>query len=172
MPQFDTSTYVSELIWTLVSFAVFYALLKRFVLPHLMRVFEKRTRLIESEIDAAKLRHEEAEQLHQEYQARLEGIDREAKEMMAEAEQRIREHRNDLMAEWQAEIEQRKKQLHEDAEVARQQALRDIRSQTASIVMEATEKTIHQHLNPEEAEKMVDEALGEIETALKSSPRN
>lgn len=172
MPQFDTSTFVSEIIWTLISFGVFYALLKRFILPRLARVFEKRTHLIESEVDAAKQRHEEAERLHQEYQARLDGIDLEAKQMMAEAEQRMHEHRNALMAEWQAEMEMRKKQLHEDAELARQQALRDIRRQTASIVIEATEKTIHQHLNPEEAEKMVDEALGEIETSLKNGNKN
>ena len=172
MPQFDTTAYVPEIIWTLVSFRLLFVLLKFLVLPKLTHMLDERARLIASEIDTAKVERKAAEKLHREYEEKLQGVDREAKELFADADRRIREHREQLMAEWREEVERRKRQFHEDTEVAKRQALQEIRRQTASMVMDVTEKTIRQRLSEESAEKMVDEALNEIETSLKGTPRN
>lgn len=172
MPQFDASFFVPEIIWTLLSFAVLFFLLKKLVLPRLSRMLEERSRLIESEIEAAKQQRQDAENLHQEYEQKLRDIDREASVLFSEADHRIREHREQLMREWREEMERRKRQFHEDAEVAKRQALREIRSQTASMVIEATEKSIHRHLDSDAAEQMVNEAIEAIGQSLKKEPPN
>ncbi|HXH72318.1 MAG TPA: F0F1 ATP synthase subunit B [Mariprofundaceae bacterium] len=172
MPQFDTSFFVPEVIWTLLSFIVLFLLLKKLVLPRLTRMLEARSQLIENEINAARQQHEEAEKLHREYEQKLQDVEREANQLFLEADRRILEHREQLMREWQKEMEQRKRQFHEDAEAAKQQALREIRNQTAAMVIEATEKSIHRQLDSEAAEQMVDEAIETIGQSLKKQPPN
>jgi len=172
VPQFDLSFFVPEVIWTLVSFGLLFLLLKRFVLPRVTHMLEERTRHIESELMAAASQRQQAEALHQEYEQKLQAIDDEAKRMFDDADRRIREHRDLLMSEWREEVRRRQQQLHDDAEVARSQAMRDIRRQTAEMVVEATEKAIHQHLDTDEAEHMVDEAVAAIEQSLHKDRRN
>jgi len=172
VPQFDLTFFVPEVIWTLVSFGLLFVLLKRYVLPRITHMLEERTQQIESELAEAAVQRQQAQALHQEYEQKLQAVDSEAKQMFDDADRRIREHRNQLMAEWREEVHRRQRQLHDDAEVARSQAMRDIRRQTAEMVIEATEKTIHQHLDAEEAEHMVDEAVAAIEQSLRKNRRN
>jgi len=172
VPQFDLSFVVPEVIWTLVSFGLLFLLLKRFVLPRITHMLDERTRQIESELAEAEAQRQQAQALYRQYEKKLQEIDGEAQQMFDAADRRIREHRNRLMEEWREEVYRRQRQLHDDAEVARTQAMRDIRRQTAEIVIEATEKTIHQHLDAEEAEHMVDEAVSAIEQSLHKDRRN
>ena len=56
MPQFDPTHFPSEIIWTLISFALLFVLLKWLVLPRLVRLIEARTRMIREEMEQAAAR--------------------------------------------------------------------------------------------------------------------
>ena len=163
MPQFDTTFFESQIFWTIVSFIILFVTLDRFVLPRIAAILKKRSRLIEEEIAEAHRKREESEQLKNEYTAKLSEIDQEAKKMFNESEKRIVERRNQLMGEWKTEMERKKKQFLEDAEVTRQQAIRDIRNQSADLVIAATEQVIHERLGKAEAQQALDESIDELE---------
>ena len=168
MPQFDTTFFESQIFWTIVSFIILFVALDRFVLPRIANILKKRTQLIEDEIAEAHRKNEESEQLKSEYTTKLSEIDQEAKKMFDESEKRIVERRNELMGEWKTEMEKRKRTFLEEAEVTRQQAIRDIRSQSADLVIAATEQVLHERLSEKEAKKALDESIEQLEQKTKN----
>jgi len=162
MPQFDTTFFESQIFWTIVSFIILFVTLDRFVLPRIAAMLKRRTQFIEDEIAEAQRKNEESEELRSEYTTKLSEIDKEAKKMFDESEKRIVERRNQLMGEWKTEMEKRKRTFLEEAEVTRQQAIRDIRSQSADLVIAATEQVLHERLSEKEAKKALDESIEEL----------
>ncbi len=163
MPQFDSTFFSSQIFWTIVSFIILFVALDRYVLPRIANILKKRTRLIEEEIAEANRKREEVEELRSEYARKLSKIDQEAKKMFNESEKRIVERRNQLMGEWKTEMEKRKRTFLEEAEVTRQQAIRDIRKQSADLVIAATEQVIHERVGKAEAKRALDESIDELE---------
>jgi F-type H+-transporting ATPase subunit b len=163
MPQFDTTFFESQIFWTIISFVMLFVALDRFILPRIASILKKRTELIEEEIAEAHRKREEMEQLKSEYTTKLSEIDQEAKRMFDESEKRIIEKRNQLMREWKAEMEKNKRDFLEDADVTRRQAIRDIRNQSADLVIAAAEQVIHERIGKAEAQKALDESIHELE---------
>ena len=53
MPQFDTSTFVSQIFWLVVSFAVVFVFVWRIVLPRIAATLENRQRKIGDDLARA-----------------------------------------------------------------------------------------------------------------------
>ena len=163
MPQFDPAFFSSQIFWTIVSFIILFVALDRYVLPRIAAIIKKRTQLIENELTETQRKREEVEELRSEYAAKLSKLDQEAKKMFDESEKRIVERRNQLMGEWKHEMDRKKKQFLEDAEVTRQQAIRDIRKQSADLVVAAAEQLIHHKMDETDAQHALDESIDELE---------
>ena len=163
MPQFDTAFFSSQIFWTIVSFTILFLVLSRWVLPRISAILQKRTDLIKQEIEEARQQREEVEDIKLDYVEKLSSIDDEAKKLFDESEKRIIERRSQLMGEWKDEMERKKLDFREEAEVARENAIRDIRSQSADLIVEAAEKVIHQRLDDRQAQKILEETIDELE---------
>jgi len=163
MPQFDSAFFSSQIFWTIVSFIILFVALDRYVLPRIANILKRRTQLIEEEIAETHRKRDQVEELRTEYAQKLLKIEQEAKKMFDESEKRIVEKRNQLMGEWKDEMERKKRQFLEDAEVTRQQAIRDIRKQSADLVVSATEQLIHHKMDKADAQEALDESIDELE---------
>jgi len=163
MPQFDTTFFSSQIFWTIISFVVLYLVLGKWILPRIAAILNQRTQAIKSEIDEARQQREEVEEIKLDYADKLSHIDDEAKKLFDESEKRIIERRGQLMDEWKDEMERKKRDFHEEAEVARQQAIRDIRAQSADLIVDAAEKVIHQRIDNREAQRALEESIAEID---------
>jgi len=164
MPQFDVEHFPAEIIWTLVSFALLFALLRWLVLPRIIASLEARTRMIREEIEQARAQREQAEAVRLQYEQRLQDIAIEARRMFDEAEARIRQERHRVMDEWKAEMKRREMVFRDETEIAKQQALREIRSKTAELVTEATEKLLAQHIAEQDVDAVVNEIVRHLES--------
>jgi len=162
MPQFDSTHFASEILWTLISFALLFTLLKWLVLPRVAAILDTRTRAIETEIEQAKKQREEAEKLKLDYQKQLDGASEDARRMFDESEARVRQQHKQLMDEWKADMKRREAAFREESEMARQRAVREIRAEAADMVVNATEKMIHEHVGAHEAEKLLNEAVAKL----------
>ncbi len=163
MPQFDTSLFASQIFWSIVSFAVLFVVLSRWILPRIAAVLRQRARQIEDEIAQARQARQQAEALKLEYADRLAEVDRDAREMFDAAEKRILERRNQLMAEWREEMERKKRIFLDDTEVVRQRVIREIRADSAELIAAATEKLIRQKVDVAEAQQLIEETIKELE---------
>jgi len=163
MPQFDTTFFSSQIFWTIISFVVLYVVLGRWILPRIAANLQQRTNLIKAEIEDARQQREEVEEIKLDYAEKLSHIDDEAKKLFDESEKRIVERRGQLMDEWKEEMERKTRDFHDEAEAARLKAIKDIRAQSADLVIDAAEKVIHQRIDNREAQKALEEAIEELE---------
>jgi len=163
MPQFDTTFFSAEVLWTVISFALLFIVLTRWILPRIASILMQRTEVIHDEISAARKQHQQADSLKSDYESKLANIEQETQIMFHESEQRMIERRKQLMDEWKAEMERKKKAFKEDATVMREQAVRDVRLQSADLIVAATEQLIHQKVGGDEAQKVLDEAIDALE---------
>jgi len=165
VPQFDSAFFTSEIFWTIISFGVLFAWLNRWILPRIAAILQQRSRLIEGEIAHARQARQQAEHLKKVYAAKLAAIEQDAKQMFDASEKRAIERRNQLMTEWKHEMERKKQAFLEETEVTCQQAIREIRAQSADLIADATEKLIHCKIDKSEAQKILEEVVEEIEQA-------
>jgi len=162
MPQFDPTHFPSEIIWTVISFVLLYLLLRRWVLPRIAAILEARRKAIELEFEAAHRQMEEAVLLQQQYAERLHHMDEEQQAMFVASEQRLIERREQLMREWALQVKRQKQSFRSDMAQARRQALLEIQAQSAGLVMDATGKLLHRHIDAAEAEAVLQEAIADL----------
>ena len=69
MPQFETSFYLTQIIWMLGSFSFLYVMMAFLICPMIEDVLEERRQKIQRDLDLAESLNKQAEILHQRYQA-------------------------------------------------------------------------------------------------------
>ena len=71
MPQFDISTWSSQITWLVISFALLYFILAQFILPKLGTTLTERSDRIADDLDAASRMQREAEAAQKSYENAL-----------------------------------------------------------------------------------------------------
>ena len=151
------------LFWMLVSFLVVFLLLAKFGFPAIIKAVEERKNFIDESLKKA---HEANEKLAG-IQVESERILREArekqaqiiKEAMATRDGIIQDARDKAQLEGRGLLEEAKKQIEAEKEVA----LRDIRAQVAELSVQIAEKVIRRELQHDaEQEKFIERMLEEV----------
>jgi F-type H+-transporting ATPase subunit b len=75
MPQFEFSTYYSQIFWLVVVFSFLYFVISKFVSPSAERIFTNRNNVLETEINEASEMTSVAEELKTQYNAELSYIE-------------------------------------------------------------------------------------------------
>ena len=71
MPQFDVSSFPTQLIWLVISFVLLYVLMSRVALPRIGQVLEERQEKIDDNLDTAEQLRAETEADSETYEAAL-----------------------------------------------------------------------------------------------------
>jgi len=71
MPQFEFSTYYSQIFWLVVVFSFLYFVISKFVSPAAERIFTNRNNVLETDINEASEMTSVAEELEAQYNAEL-----------------------------------------------------------------------------------------------------
>lgn len=162
MPQFQTEHFSSQLFWAILSFAILFFLLKRFVFPSVNRLLDERAGHIRQEIEAATGMRQEVEQAVAEHRRLLEEIQQNAGRVMEEVRQASWRYRDEAIADIHEEHQKRKEELFAEVEHARRRALDDIRSVAVELSIAATEKVMGRHIDERENARAVDELVREL----------
>ena len=96
MPQFDPSTFASQLFWLLVMFVALYWIVSKIAVPRIGEVLEQRARVIQGDLDRAT-------QLKAETDAALAAYDK----AMEDARGQAYEHMRAMQADMKAVADQR-----------------------------------------------------------------
>ena len=139
MPALDTSVYISQLFWLLISFVLLYLLLSKLCIPQLTKVFALREAKINNAVEQAKIAQAEAVQLQEQYEAKLTEAIKEKNIMLAEA---IRDIANNIDNQT-AELD-----LHFDKMLkAAEKQLQDFETKSLSNVSNIAKKAAKDILN-------------------------
>lgn len=162
MPQFDPSTFASQIFWLFISFVVLYWVVARFAIPRIGDILEQRARVVQDDLDRAESLKSEAEQALADYEAAMAEAHGQARtltlqvqqEAKAEAEERNRAIGEELTAQI-AEAEQRIAQARDDAMAS-----------LSSIAAEAAQEAASRIAGLDVSKADADSAVG---TAMKGS---
>ena len=171
--NFLVSPNVGLMIWTLLAFGITLFLLNKLAFPRIAEALDRRRMAIEESIDHAEQAKREADELLEEYRARL----REAREQAEDITVRARKAADSLAEEAKAEASRQREELMErtrrDIEAETRRAIDEIRKEVADLTVIATEKVTRKSLTPDDHRRLIEEALGEVDfSALAKESRN
>ncbi|AMW34592.1 F0F1 ATP synthase subunit B' [Haematospirillum jordaniae] len=89
MPQFEPSTFASQLFWLAVTFTLLYVLVSRYAIPRLGEIMEQRQRTVEDDLDRAKLLKAETETSIRAYEKALTDARSKAQDLLRQAQEEV-----------------------------------------------------------------------------------
>src|ERR687895_2395386 len=161
--NFLVSPELGLMIWTLLAFGVTLYLLNKLAFPRIAEALDRRRVAIEDSIEHAERSKREADELLEEYRARL----REAREQAEDITVRARKAADSLADEAKAQATQQREELlaatRRDIEAETRRALDEIRKEVANLTVIATEKVTRKSLTPDDHRRLIEESLREVD---------
>jgi F-type H+-transporting ATPase subunit b len=161
--NFLVSPDIGLMIWTLLAFLVAMFILRKYAWPAITDALDKRQRAIEESIDVAERTRAEAQELLQEYRERLRAARHQADEIVARARKAGEVHERETLEKAKAQREELLAQTRRDIEAETRRAIQEIRSEVADLTVLATEKVTRKTLDHKDQERLVEEALRELD---------
>ncbi len=160
------------MIWTLIAFGVTMYVLKRLAFPKIGEALEKRANAVNENIQASERQRAEADEILKEYRARLKEAREQADDISARARKSAENAVSEATAEGKAKREELVAAARKDIEAETRRSLDSIRREVADLTVIATEKITRKSLTDEDHQKLVEEALAEMDfSALAGAER-
>ena len=161
--SFLVSPGLGLMIWTLVLFLFTMWFLKRTAFPKIAEALEKRANAVRENIEASEKQRAEADEILKEYRARL----KEAREQADDISARARKSADNAVSEATAEGKAKREELvaaaRKDIEAETRRSLDGIRREVADLTVIATEKVTKKTLTDEDHQRLISEALEEMD---------
>lgn len=141
LPQFDVTTFSSQLFWLAISFGILYFFFSRYALPSISSTIEERRSLINDDLKQADKLSAQVEKTRADYEQAMQKAYNDARLSVSSTEQHMRE---------QAEIQA--KQFKDNAVVAIQNL--EKKAESAKEAIKADLKSIAQDLTGELIQKL------------------
>ena len=166
------SIELGVMIWTLIAFLVTLYVLNKVAFPRIAEALDRRRKAIDDSIESATRTKREADELLDEYRARL----KEAREQSEDIVARARKAAESLHDESKAQATKQREELmaaaRRDIQVETQRAIQEIRNEVADLTVLATEKVTRKTLTDDDQKRLVEEALSELDFAALSGDRS
>jgi len=117
---------------------------------------------IQSDLDEAARIREEAQTLLAELQAERETAERQAKDMLAAAQEQVRLYEADAKAKLEESLARRQKLTEQRIQVAEAQAESEVRAAAAELAAQMAEQVLSQRLSGAKSDPLIDQAIGQM----------
>lgn len=148
--------------WSLVVFVIFFLVLKRYAWGPLSAALNEREAGIRKDIEDAEAARQRAEAMLAEHAAKLDQVQDEVREIIAEARRDAEHTKQDIVSEAQKEAEATKNRAVREIERARDAALKEMFDTLSSRVATATEHVLGRSVNNDDQDRLIDEALAQF----------
>jgi F-type H+-transporting ATPase subunit b len=158
------------MIWTIVCFLVVLFVLKRWAFGPVQQMIDARRERIQSALDEADEARGEARALLEEHRKLIGQAKSESEEILSEARRIADAQRERVKVETEEDRQRRLEETRRQIEQATQQALGQIRDEVGKLSLLAAEKITRKSLTGPDQQRLIDEALAEIDfTQLEGS---
>jgi len=161
--SFLVSPNVGLMLWTLIAFGVSMLILRKFAFPLIGEALDKRRMAIDESINAAARTKEEADQLLEEYRARLKEAREQAEDIVARSRKAADSHVEEAKGAAKEYREELLETTRKDIEAETRRALDEIRKEVADLTIIATEKVTRKSLDDADHRRLIEEALDEVD---------
>ncbi len=148
---------------TVVNFLLLVWLLHKFAWKGIIQTLERREQQIEEDKSAAAQAREEAQQLKQALDEKLQHIADQAAQKIQEAVAIGNAQKEQLLAQTQEQANRLLAQAKEQIEAEKEKAIEEVRSQLAGTALLAAERLTKQQMSQTSAQQAVEEVLRDIQ---------
>ena len=140
MPQFDTSTFVSQVFWLVVTFLILFILMWKVALPRVSEALDNREQKIAADIERAEELKVSAEKVQVELDKALAEARADALAVIAKANAAIAKDQEKKVATFSADLENKTSEAEKRIEDARKAALASVTEVATEVTQAAVEK--------------------------------
>jgi len=159
------------MIWTIVCFLVVLVVLKKFAFGPVQQMIDARRERIQNALDEADRARDEARNLLEEHRKLIGQAKSESEEILAEPRRVADAQRERVRVETEEDRQRRLEETRRQIEQATQQALGQIREEVGKLSLVAAEKITRKSLTGPDQQRLIDDALAEIDfSQLEGSP--
>jgi F-type H+-transporting ATPase subunit b len=152
----------NELVWGTVAFLILLFLMYRTVFPSINQAYKDRRANIEGKLEKAESDREEAEQLLEQYRARLRDAEDETQRILDEARANAERVRRDLRGKAEAEAGRELDRARQAIRAERDQAIRQLRNEVGTLAVELATRVVGDSLDRDRQLRLVDEYIDEL----------
>ena len=158
------------MIWTIICFLVVLFVLKRYAFGPIQQMSDTRRERIQQAIAEADNARDEARKLLEEHRKLIGQAKSESEEILVEARRLADAQRDRVKQETEEDRQRRLEETRRQIEQATAQALGEIRDEVGRLSLLAAEKITRKSLTGADQQRLIDEALAEIDfSALEGS---
>jgi F-type H+-transporting ATPase subunit b len=151
------------MIWTIVCFAITFFVLRRYAFGPIQQMIDARREKIEQSLAEADNARAEARRLLEEHKKLIGQAKSEAEEILTEARRVGDAQRDRVRQETEEDRQRRLEETRRQIEQATHQALGQIREEVGKLSLLAAEKITRKTLTSGDQQRLIDEALAEID---------
>jgi len=151
----------------LISFLLFAAVLIYLKVPSLLGgLLDKRAEGIRSELDEARALREEAQTLLASYERKQKEVQEQADRIVAHAKEEAAEAAEQAKADLKVSIKRRLQAAEDQIASAEAGAVKEVRDSAVVIAVAAAKDVIAKQMTADSSDKLIDDAIGEVEAKL------
>jgi F-type H+-transporting ATPase subunit b len=151
------------MIWTIVCFGITYFVLRRYAFGPIQQTIDARRKRIEESIAEADRAREEAKNLLEEHRQLIGQAKSQSEEILAEARRVADSQRERVRVETDEDRQRRLEETRRQIDQATHQAIGEIRDEVGKLSVAAAEKITRKSLDASDQQRLIDEALAEID---------
>ncbi|WP_119068317.1 F0F1 ATP synthase subunit B [Rubrobacter indicoceani] len=155
----------SLIFWQIVTFAILLFLLIRYVFPPIREMINNRQKQIEDAIEEARRTRSEAQELLAEYRRQMDEARGESRRILDESRKQAQAQRERTKQEAREEGDRIIARARDEISRERESSLQQIRGEVAEMVLAATGQVINRKLDRGEHDRLIEEALNDLESS-------
>ena len=131
-----------NLVFTIINLLVLYLLMKKFLFGPIIKVMDVRKAMIDQQFAGAKEQEDQAKALKEQYEGALKSAREESFQIMEQARNEAKAQADKTVEDRQAKVSAMLAKAQEDINTERENAMRQMKDDVASLAMEAAGKII------------------------------
>jgi len=151
------------MIWTIIAFLITLFVLRRYAFSHVQKMIDDRRERIRTAIEEADSARDEARKLLEEHKELMAQARTDAEEILGEARRIGEAQRERVREEADADRQRRLEETQRQIEQATHQAIGQIREEVGRLSALAAEKIVRKSIDEGDQQRLIDEALAEID---------
>ena len=150
-----------NLVFTIINLLVLYILMKRFLFGPIIKVMDERKAMIDQQFAGAKEMEDNARELQSKYEDALKSAKEESYQIMEQARKEAKIQSERTVEDTAARVDAMLAKAQEDIRNERENAMRQMESDVASLAMEAAAKIIGKNNGTDQDLSLYDQFLEE-----------
>ena len=154
--------------WTVLLFLALFAVLAKFVWPHILKGLQDRENKQRTDLEQAEQQRKEAEKTLAEYKQQLADARKEAQQLIEQSRADAQKLADDMKAQTEQEIQQIRQRADREIQAAKEEAVADLYDRTAELATSIAGRILQREISADDQKALVESSLNELASSEQS----